>query len=410
MTHLHFFSRFTLGILAGLLSISPLIKPTIAHAADRQTCNSPAQNFAQNFLVMAGGGAPSYNEIALEKNVLYFQRTLQTMGIDPAIASTYFANGNDGEATVRYLDEAQQEQFKVPEIPHLLGASTLENFQSWLEQTVRSDDTRPVFFYFTGHGSHNRSNENNNAMILWGEQGFSVQNFSQLLDDLPTTTPIVTMMSQCYSGSFANFIYEGGDPDRAVALQTRCGFFATIKSRPSVGCTPEVNEADYRDYSSSFFAGLSGKSRTGQAVASADYNNDGRVSYAEAHAFAKVDEQTTDLPVSTVEVWLQEKVGQRRSELLNSPIATILATASPDRKYVVDSFVQKFRFDSNQSVNTNVNNLPGYSKDTDVERAYLTRLGMELINIAMEKEIRTSRDREMIAILDRLENCEGGSW
>jgi hypothetical protein len=406
MTHLHFFSRFALGILAGLMSVSPSIKPPIAHAADRQTCNSPAQNF----LVMAGGGAPSYNEIALEKNVLYFQRTLQTMGIDPAIASTYFANGNDGKATVRYLNEARQERFKVPEIPHLLGASTLENFQSWLDQTVRSDDTRPVFFYFTGHGSHNRSNENNNAMILWGEQGFSVQKFSQLLDDLPTTTPIVTMMSQCYSGSFANFIYEGGDPDRAVALQTRCGFFATIKSRPSVGCTPEVNEADYRDYSSSFFAGLSGKSRTGQAVASADYNKNGRVSYAEAHAFAKVDEQTTDLPVSTIEVWLQEKVGQRRSELLDSPIATILATASPDRKYVVDSFVQKFRFDPERSVNTNIDNLPGYSKDTEVERAYLTRLSMELINIAMEKEIRASRDREMIAILDRLENCEGGSW
>jgi hypothetical protein len=406
MTHLPFLSRFALGILVSSLSVSPSIKPRVANAADRPSCNSPAQNF----LVMAGGGAPSYNEIALEKNVLYFQRTLQTMGIDPAIASTYFANGNDGRATVRYLNEARQERFKVPEIPHLLGASTLGNFQSWLDQTVRSNDTRPVFFYFTGHGSHNRSNENNNAMILWGEQGFSVQKFAQLLDDLPTTTPVVTVMSQCYSGSFANFIYEGGNPDRAVALQTRCGFFATIKSRPSVGCTPEVNEADYRDYSSSFYAGLSGKSRTGQAVASADYNKDGRVAYAEAHAFAKVDEQTSDLPVSTVEVWLQEKVGQRRSELLNQPIATILATASPDRKYVVDSFVQKFRFDPERSVTTNIDNLPGYSKDTEVERAYLTRLSMELLNIVIEKEVRASRDREAIAILDRLENCEGSSW
>jgi hypothetical protein len=416
MTHLHFSSRFAFGLLVGLLSVSPSIKSTVAHAttAASPTCNSTVPNF----LVMAGGGAPSYNEIALEKNVLYFQRTLQTMGIDPAIASTYFANGNDGQATVRYLNESRQQQFKVPEIPHLLGASTLENFQVWMEQTLRADsqmpsgsaETHPVFFYFTGHGSHNRSNENNNAMILWGEQFFSVQEFTQQLDALPTSTPVVTVMSQCYSGSFANLIYEGGDPDRAVALQTRCGFFATIKSRPSVGCTPEVNEADYRDYSSSFFAGLSGKSRTGQAVASADYNQDDRVSYAEAHAFAKVDEQTTDLPVSTLEVWLQEKVGQRRSELLNPSIATILTTASPDRQYVVDSFVQKFRFDPNKSLNTNIDNLPIYSKDTEVERAYLTRLSMELINIAMEKEVRESHDKEAIAILDRLENCEGGAW
>jgi hypothetical protein len=247
-------------------------------------------------------------------------------------------------------------------------------------------------------------------MILWGEQYLSVQKLTEQLDQLPTAVPVVTVMSQCYSGSFANLIYEGGDPDRPVAIQTRCGFFATIKSRPSVGCTPEVNEADYRDYSSSFFAGLSGQSRTGQAVASADYNQDDRVSYAEAHAFAKVDEQTTDLPVSTVEVWLQGKVGQRRSELLSQPIATILATASPDRKYVVDSFVQKFRFDPNQSFTTNLDNLPIYAKDTEVERAYLTRLSMELINIAMKREVRQSNDKAAIAILDRLENCEGGAW
>jgi Peptidase C13 family len=412
MTHLHFLSRFALGILAGLLSISPSIKPTIATttalfeipARGRQTCNSPAQNF----LVMAGGGAPFYNEIALEKNVLYFQRSLQTMGIDPATASTYFANGNDGRATVRYLNEARQQRFKVPEIPHLLGASTLENFQSWLDQTVRSRDTHPIFFYFTGHGSHNRSNENNNAMILWGEQDFSVQKFSQLLDDLPATTPIVTVMSQCYSGSFANFIYESGNPDRPVALQTRCGFFATIKSRPSVGCTPEVNEADYRDYSSSFFAGLTGKSRTGQAVASADYNQDGRVSYAEAHAFAKVDEKTSDLPVSTLEVWLQERV--ERSELAEKPIATILATASPDRKYVVNALVEKFRLNPNRPWLTNLYGLPPYATDTEVEEAYVTRLGMELLNIAAERQVRESGDKEAIATLDKLLNCEGSSW
>jgi hypothetical protein len=416
MTHsdLHFLSRLTFGFLVGLLSVSPSINSKVAHANTFSTCNSTAPNF----LVMAGGGAPAYNEIALEKNVLYFQRSLQAMGLDPAIASTYFANGNDGQATVRYLNASRQQRFKVPEIPHLLGASTVDNFQGWMERTLRaaaqipqgSAEARPIFFYFTGHGSHNRSNENNNAMILWGEQYLSVQKLTEQLDQLPTAVPVVTVMSQCYSGSFANLIYEGGDPDRPVAIQTRCGFFATIKSRPSVGCTPEVNEADYRDYSSSFFAGLSGQSRTGQAVASADYNQDDRVSYAEAHAFAKVDEQTTDLPVSTVEVWLQEKVGQRRSELLSQPIATILATASPDRKYVVDSFVQKFRFDPNQSFTTNLDNLPIYAKDTEVERAYLTRLSMELINIAMKREVRQSNDKAAIAILDRLENCEGGAW
>ena len=65
--------------------------------------------------MVAGGGAPSYNEIALEKNVHYFQRTLDHQGWDTAIATLFFANGNDGQATVRYIDPFGRERFKVPE-------------------------------------------------------------------------------------------------------------------------------------------------------------------------------------------------------------------------------------------------------------------------------------------------------
>ena len=82
-----------------------------------------------NFLVMGGGGEPAHNEIALEKNALYFQRTLRLFGVDPATATLYFANGNDGQETVRYLDEDSIEQFKAPEIPHLKGPSTRGSFQ-----------------------------------------------------------------------------------------------------------------------------------------------------------------------------------------------------------------------------------------------------------------------------------------
>jgi hypothetical protein len=351
---------------------------------------------------MAGGGAPSYNEIALEKNVLYFQRTLKTLGFDPAAASTYFANGTDGQATVRYLN-GTKEQFKPPEIPHLAGASTRDNFYSWMQQASGS-----VFFYFTGHGYRNPADSNNNAMILWGEDPLSVQEFTTALDQLPATTPVVTMMSQCYSGSFANLIYEGGDPKNPVTLRTRCGFFATVKTRTSVGCTAEVNEADYRDYSSSFFAGLSGRDRTGKAVASADYDQDGRVSYAEAHAFAKVDEQSTDLPVSTLEVWLQEQAGETQQQLLNQPMEALLSTARPEQKYVVETLTQQLDLDAGQSFRDNMTALSAPPSQND--QAYLVRLGMELVNIGMEQQLRAQGDSDKIAVIERLVNCESGAW
>lgn len=390
------------GVLTGMLL--PFISAETSNATVCQNGQSET-----NFLVMGGGGAPSYNEIALEKNILYFQRTLQTLGFNPATVTTYFANGTDGQRTVRYMN-GQKEQFKAPEIPHLAGAATLGNFQSWLQQTVQMGDNRPVFFYFTGHGYRNRMNLNDNAMILWGEEFLSVRQFAQALDRLPQTVPVVTMMSQCYSGSFANFIYQGGDPRQPVALQSRCGFFATIKSRPSVGCTPEVNEADYRDYSSSFFAGLSGRDRTGQATGSADYDRDGKVSYAEAHAFAKVDEQSTDLPVSTLEVWLQEQaVGASQQQIMAQPIATLLPMARPEQQYVVNALVRQFSFDANQSYLANTATLSNQSISQE-QQAYLTRLGMELVNIGMEKRLRERGDAEKVAVIEQLVRCEGGAW
>jgi hypothetical protein len=392
------------GLFAGLLL--PFLSANLfANLPTREpTCQSRQST---HFLVMGGGGAPSYNEIALEKNVLYFQRTLQTLMLDAATASLFFANGTDGQATVRYMN-GTKEQFKPPEIPNLAGAATLSNFQNWIGQMVQANDRRPIFFYFTGHGYHNQSNSDNNAMILWGEDLLSVQQFTASLDRLPPQVPVVTMMSQCYSGAFANIIYQGGNPHNPIALQTRCGFFATIKTRPSVGCTPEVNEADYRDYSSSFFAGLSGRDRTGKPVASADYNHDGKVSYAEAHAFAKVDEQSTDLPVSTLEVWLQQQAGATQQQILSQPITAILATARPEQNYVVESLLRKYGLINSKSFFKNVETINNKQLSED-DQSYLIRLGMELVNIRTEKRIRDQGDTGKISVIDRLVKCEGGS-
>ncbi|MBE9099708.1 hypothetical protein [Vacuolonema iberomarrocanum] len=408
--------RLFLGLASGLvmgLGVSVAARDVVEVAEPLAApCNATNGTNATNFLVMAGGGAPSYNEIALEKNVLYFQRTLQAMGYDPADASVFFANGNSGEATIRYLDPQGQIRFKVPEIPHLLGASTFANLQSWVGQTLTSshEEPRPLFFYFTGHGARNNRNLNNNYMLLWGDQYVSVQDLAQTFDQLPADTPVVSMMAQCYSGSFANLIYTDGQPSQGLAEQDRCGFFATLRTLPSVGCTPEVNEADYRDYSSSFFAGLSGIDRTGTPVASADYNEDGRVAYAEAHAFSKVDGETTDLPVSTLEVWLQERATLAlQDEILSQPMQSILETARPEQQYVVEGLAQELGLVS-QPYMASQQALQSQWALGSIPLTYLERVRLELLNIAMESQIRESGDQEAIATIDRLINCESGSW
>ncbi|MCY1075193.1 Caspase domain-containing protein [Archangium lansingense] len=363
---------------------------------------------ASNFLVLGGGGEPSSNEIALEKNVRYFQRTLEAHGLAPASATVYFANGNDGQATVRYLGEGAREQFKALEIPHLKGPATLEHFLEWVEQSARDTPQQPVFIYFTGHGGLNGRHRNNNHLALWEGDSLTVRAFGLFLNRLPSTTPVVTVMSQCYAGSFANFIYQDANPKRPVVAQPRCGFFATVDYLPSVGCTPEVDEADYKDYSSSFFAGLSGLGRTGKVVTSADYDGDGRVSYAEAHAFAKVDGETTDLPISTSESWLQRRVKRRdRSRLTSAPIQEVMRSGRPAQRYVVESLVRKLGLLPGLSLRDNFKLL---KLETDESAAYAERLYMELLNIGMEEKLRTSGSPQALAVFERLLQCENGSW
>lgn len=365
------------------------------------------------FAVFAGGGSPRSNEIALEKNVRYFQRTLSSLGIAPTESNTFFANGNDGQATVRYIDPQGEEQFKIPEIPNLNGAATPINLQKWFTTAAsQNDDRRPVFFYFTGHGLFNQENPENNTMVMWEDTEVSVQQLTQQLDRFPQGVPIAVMMAQCFSGGFANLIYEQGNPAKPVSPKSRCGFFATVKTRPSLGCTPEVNEADYRDYSSSFFAGLSGVDRLGEKVGSADYNNDGKVAYSEAHAFAKVDEAAADWPVSTSEEWLQRQISDRqREDILKQPIQQLLKNGRPEQQYVIKQLAKKLQIDLNQPAQQFeiLTTIPT-PEEFNVTQAYGMRLRMEVLNVGAEQIVRKGGNRTAIEILEQLLNCEFSSW
>lgn len=177
-----------------------------------------------------------------------------------------------------------------------------------------------------------------------------------------------------------------------------------------MGCTPEIDESDYVDYSSSVLAGLSGYTRTGQAVASADYDGDGVVSYAEAHAFAKVDEQTSDRPVSTSEVWLQRQATvDDEEEITTTPIVALLRSARPEQRYVVVSLVKLLRLEITHSWQQNQSRLR-LTKPSEEREAYAERLRMQLVTLGMEMKLRERGRKQEVAVLDQLLACEGGSW
>jgi hypothetical protein len=156
---------------------------------------------------------------------------------------------------------------------------------------------------------------------------------------------------------------------------------------------------------------LSGWSRTGIKVSSADYNQDGAISYAEAHAFAKVDDKTTDLPVSTLEVWLQKQSNKvAREKFWSLPLNKVIAIARPEQQFVIRQLSSYFGFNVQQSINENYSRIKPFSGDQETKEAYLYRLFMEVVNAGMEKQIREGGNSQKITLLDRLIRCEGSNW
>ena len=122
-------------------------------------------------------------------------------------------------------------------------------------------------------------------------------------------------------------IFNNGDPKQGLSPQRRVGFFATVHDKPASGCTPEVYEANYVEYSSSFWPAFTGIDRTGQRIKRPDYNGDGVISFAEAHAFTLLDSHTIDIPATTSGEFLSVhgRFGEDDSDLLtdDEPYETV---------------------------------------------------------------------------------------
>jgi hypothetical protein len=148
------------------------------------------------------------------------------------------------------------------------------------------------------------SNPYDTSLLLWNQDELLASELCRWLDGVPRDVEVVLVMGQCYSGGFANVIFNGADAELGLSPAVRCGFFSQLYDRPAAGCVADLDDEDVHEYSSYFWAALGGKTRDGVAVA-ADFDKSGAVSLAEAHAYAVIESDTLDVPVRTSEALLR---------------------------------------------------------------------------------------------------------
>ncbi|MEL0118861.1 MAG: hypothetical protein VXB01_07970 [Opitutae bacterium] len=326
-----------------------------------------------NFLTIGGGYSPSGNQVSLEKNVQYLNRMLIKENLGDAPHSVYFADGDSDGRDLQYLDP----KFKIPKINEYLarfvgstkgiqnqyrsheldtdGASKSANIAKWFDTKgkILCNEKDKLLVYFTGHGGRGEKKKpHNTVMYLWQDKNLRVSEFVKELDKLPTEVPVTVVMVQCYSGGFANIIFNEGDANKGLTNHTRAGFCATLHTRLAAGCTPDINEANYREYSTYFWEALFGETRLGKKVKKPDYDGDGKTSYAEAHAYTILKSSTIDIPVKTSDAFLRHfsrtknpEKGEKVEGLLTTETSysTLLKKAGINEKTILEGLSRELK-------------------------------------------------------------------
>lgn len=296
-------------------------------------------------LLVGGGPDRAHNQVAIESNVRYVGRLLPAR----SLVHVLFTDGDARSENVQYRGDDMQFAYRMPDLPRLDGpaeAATVRAELGAIAADLRAQPALGALLYFTGHGSPNYSSRyTDNAFDLWGSQRMTVRDLSVALSSFPPSASIALVMVQCYSGAFGNVLFDDGNPSGAPIEQRIAGFFAAEPQRVAAGCTPEINEAEYKDFTGYFFAALSGIDRMGRPVTGADYDHDGRVGMNEAFAYSLLNDPSIDTPVCTSDTFLRRFVDLRDAEVFDVPYAKVLAWAGPAQLVALDGLSMQLDLD-----------------------------------------------------------------
>ncbi len=199
-----------------------------------------------------------------------------------------------------------------------LQAATRENLRQWFEgaaTSLGSGDT--LLVYVTDHGNLNEDDPSNNQIVLWGEEEYiNVDELRELINKLQPSVRVLILMSQCFSGSFANLMY--GQASAELPRVNLGGFFSSTADRPAYGCYPENREEYQVGHSFRFFDALESLG-----------------SFSDAHQRVLVTDRTPDVPLKASDFYLEALLEARAESLgkeLDEFVDQLLQEAWRDRK------------------------------------------------------------------------------
>lgn len=278
---------------------------------------------APRWIAAASGPVPELNQVSLEQDlalaaevlgpggrVLFGAgpgtRTVQVLAppreVDPVTAALGELFAPRGDRALQYR-ETRLVTAEPATADALLGA---------LDHAL-AGGPEPLLLYLGGHGNVGDV-PRHNTIPLWAQSELSVVDLATRLDESPR--PVRLVVTTCFSGGFADVIFQAGDESRGPASGERCGLFSAPWDLEATGCDPNPDRATHDGYGLHLLEALRGRDREGKPLplATLDLDGDGRISLLEAHTRARIASTSADVPTTTAERWLRLAAPSRGAE------------------------------------------------------------------------------------------------
>jgi len=276
----------------------------LSTAASARSAESPPEEV--HALLINGGDRPAANYLSHLHHLEDMVHLLRVRGVAPERIHVFSADGEDPAADLTTRDSPPADfwllegtslgdrlrpqariintQWAGVTLHPARQAALREWFEAARKRIVPGDR---LLIFVTDHGTGDRDDPESSAISLWGEK-LTVRELKALLARLPAGVQVVMVMSQCYSGAFANVISESGPREPSGNV---CGFFSTTGQQRAYGCYPEGRDRDQIGHAFHFIEALGRRATT-----------------AEAHAEVLADDDTPDVPLRTSDAYLSRLV------------------------------------------------------------------------------------------------------
>ncbi len=292
------------------------VEPAVVLASvERKPGRVPAD---LRWLAFGGGSDPLSNQVSLAQDLALASESLAGPGM------TLFASGPKALVAVTRAERTDEDLVTRTRVALLRALGPVGSDRIRYEPSALAIDapaTRelvlealrgalaqpgdPLFIVAASHGDHGEV-ARKNALSLWGGWGVSVEDVAELLDRDESVRPTRLVVTACYGGGFAELAFKGADPSRGPRAPEHCGLFAAPWDDESSGCDPDANRVRQESFTIHFLYALRGEDRKGRSDARIDLDHDGKVSLLEAHAWARIQAHSFDVPTTTSERFLHE--------------------------------------------------------------------------------------------------------